>query len=87
MLRFIAAMLGAACVVVALAVPLGIISICYEGGCTNRTQEHWLRDLIGLGFLGIVLCLGSLIAAAVLFFYARHGALRAPQSDSSTLVK
>jgi len=73
-LRFIAAILGAVGVFFALAVPIGIISICWEGGCTNTQQEHWLRDLLALGFIGFALCVSSLVIAAALFSFARYGA-------------
>jgi hypothetical protein len=73
--RLVAAVLGAGCVLLALAVPIGLISVCYEGGCTDARQEHWLRNLLALGFMGFALCLTSVIGAA-LFVYARHGKLR-----------
>jgi hypothetical protein len=75
-LRFVTAILGTAFVLLALAVPVGVLSVCYEGGCTDTRQEHWFLNIAGLAFIAFALCLSSLIIAAVLFFYARHGALR-----------
>jgi hypothetical protein len=81
--RFVAAVFGVAFGLLALGVPVGLLSICYEGGCTDRRQEHWAFNMAALGFIAFALCLSALIIAAALFFYARHGAFRTSQPQPS----
>jgi len=74
-LRFIAALLGAVSVLLGLGVPIGLLSLCYEG-CIDTSQRHWFFNIAALAFIALALCVSCFILSAALFFYARYGALR-----------
>lgn len=74
-LRFIAAVLGAASVLLGLGVPVGVLSLCLEG-CIDPREQHWFAHVTGLGLMAFGLCASCLLLSAVLFFYARYGTLR-----------